>query len=131
MHNSYIQYLRSRISHQNTSFMHNLKSNYDKSFFAPKLVFENRINNFLNLIDRSIFNRGRKGLNPFIEELNKTVTSFLNEGADCFLVDLIPIHVCTDGREQRGRICNKRFETVPKKDILLQTAQQVACIMLI
>ncbi len=43
MYNHDIQYLRSIISHQNTSIMHNLKSNFDRFFNITKSVFENRI----------------------------------------------------------------------------------------
>lgn len=162
MHKHDIQYLRSIKHHIFTSFMHNLKSNYDRFFRITKSVFKNRINSFdnfycyrnrpkmsdcqiiafavtgeslgidseaflwakiksehaddfPNLIDRSNFNRRRKRLYPFIEDLNKTIASYLNEGEDCFLVDSIPIPVCKNAREQRSRICKEYFETAPNK----------------
>ena len=43
MHKYDIQYLRSIISHKNTSIMHNLKSNFDRFFNITKSVFKNRI----------------------------------------------------------------------------------------
>lgn len=51
MHNTDNQYLRSIIHHQNTSIMHNLKSNFDKFFNITKSVFKNRINQFDNFMD--------------------------------------------------------------------------------
>ena len=162
MHNSDIQYLRSIISHQNTSIMHNLKSNFDRFFNITKSVFENHIDcndnffpyrrkpklsdcqiiafaitgespgidseaffwakiknehavDFPTLIDRSNFNRRRKRLYSFIEQLNKAIASFLNEGEGCYLVDSIPIPVCKNACEQRSKICKENFEIAPNK----------------
>ena len=162
MHKFDIQYLRSIISHQNTSIMHNLKSNFDRFFLITKSVFKNRIDcndnffpyrrkpklsdcqiiafaitgeslgidseaffwakiknehavDFPNLIDRSNFNRRRKRLYSFIEQLNKAIASFLNEGEDCYLVDSIPIPVCKNAREQRSKVCKENFKTAPNK----------------
>jgi hypothetical protein len=70
---------------------------------------------FLNHIDRINFNRRRKRLYLFIEELNRTIASFLNEGEDCFPVDSIPTPVCKNAREQRSRICIEHFEMVTNK----------------
>lgn len=162
MHKFDIQYLRSIISHQNTSVMHNLKSNFDRFFLITKSVFKNRIDSydnfisyrrkpklsdcqiiafaitgeslgidseaffwakiknehaddFPNLIDRSNFNRRRKRLYSYIEQLNKSIAGFLNQGEGCYLVDSIPIPVCKNAREQRSKICKENFETAPNK----------------
>jgi len=48
MHNIDIQYIRSIISHKNTSDMHNLYSNFDKFFNITKSYFQNRIDSFDN-----------------------------------------------------------------------------------
>jgi len=70
---------------------------------------------FPNLIDRSNFNRRRKRLFPFIEQLNQAVAGKLNEGENIFLVDSIPIPVCKNARERRSKICKENFETAPDK----------------
>lgn len=70
---------------------------------------------FPNLIDRSNYNRRRKKLYPFIEQLNQTVAGKLNEGENVFLVDSIPIPVCKNARERRSKICRENFETAPDK----------------
>ena len=118
MQNTDIQYIISRIHHKFTSYMHNLKTNFDKLFNIIKSVFKDRLNKSDNfylypnkpklsdceiialsvtgesigidsenyfwgklksdhkndcprLIDRSNFNRRRKHLYPFIEQLNQ------------------------------------------------------------
>jgi hypothetical protein len=70
---------------------------------------------FPNLIDRSNYNRRRKRLYPFIEQLNQAVAGKLNEGESIFLVDSIPIPVCKNAREKRSKICRENFETAPDK----------------
>jgi hypothetical protein len=70
---------------------------------------------FPNLIDRSNYNRRRKRLYPFIEQLNQAVAGKLNEGENIFLVDSIPIPVCKNAREKRSKICRENFETAPDK----------------
>jgi IS5 family transposase len=70
---------------------------------------------FPNLIDRSNYNRRRKKLYPFIEQLNQAVAGKLNEGENIFLVDSIPIPVCKNARERRSKICRENFETAPDK----------------
>ena len=162
MHNIDIQYIRSIISHNNTSSMHNLSTNFDKFFNITKSVFQDRIDSsfnfysyrnkpklsdcqiialaltseslgidsenyfwgklssdhagdFPNLIHRSNYNRRRKRLYPFIEQLNKKVADRLNEGEDVFLVDSIPIPVCKNAREKQSKICKENFETAPDK----------------
>ncbi len=162
MHNTDIQYLRSKKHHLNTSIMHNLKSNFDKFFNITKSIFINRINSFdnfffyrnkpkmsdcqiialaitgetlgidsenyfwgklksdhakdfPNLIDRSNFNRRRKRLYPYIEQLNQTIAVRLNEGENIFLVDSIPIPICKNAREKQSKVCKENFETAPDK----------------
>jgi len=70
---------------------------------------------FINLIDRSNFNRRRKRLFPKIAELNQGLANLLIEGEDTYIVDSIPVPVCQIAREKRSRICRKNFETAPDK----------------
>jgi hypothetical protein len=70
---------------------------------------------FPNLIDRSNFNRRRKRLSHFIEELNKAIARFINEGENYYLVDSIPIPVCKNAREKSSKVCKENFETAPNK----------------
>jgi len=141
MHNTDIQYIRSNIHQIFTSYMHNLKTNFEKFFNITKSVFKERLNksdnfflysnkpklsdceiiallvtgesigidsqnyflgklksdhkdDFPRLIDRSNFNRRRKHLYPFIEQLNQRLADRLNEYEDVYLFNSIPVPVC-------------------------------------
>lgn len=162
MHNTEQQYIRSNINQILTSYMHNLKTNFEKFFNITKSVFKDRLNqadnfysypnkpklsdceiialsvtgesigidsenyfwgklksdhkdDFPRLIHRSNFNRRRKRLYPFIEELNEHLAHFLNESEDVYLVDSIPVPVCQIAREKQSKICKDDFETAPDK----------------
>ena len=162
MHNTEKQYIRSNINQILTSYMHNLKTNFDKFFNITKSVFKDCLNqadnyyfypnkpklsyceiialsvtgesigidsenyfwgklksdhkdDFPRLIHRSNFNRRRKHLYPFIEELNEHLAHSLNGSEDVYLVDSIPVPVCQIAREKQSKICKDDFETAPDK----------------
>lgn len=85
-----------------------------ESYFWGKLKSDHA-DDFPNLIDRSNFNRRRKRLYPFIEQLNQTIASRLNDGEDFYVVDSIPIPVCKNAREKQSKVCKQNFETAPDK----------------
>lgn len=72
---------------------------------------------FPNLIDRSNFNRRRNRLYPLIEELNKTIASYLNDGEDCFLVDSTPNLFARTPVNKKIRFAKKTLKRLPAKDI--------------
>ena len=158
MHNTDIQYIRSNIHQIFTSYMHNLKTNFDKFFNITKSVFKDRLNpadnfcfypnkpkqsdceiialsitgesigidsgnyfwgklkndhrdDFPKLIDRSNFNRRRKRLYPFIEELNQHLADTLNESEDVYLLILFQFLFV----RLQEKICKENFETAPDK----------------
>lgn len=85
-----------------------------ENYFWGKLKNDHN-DDFPRLIDRSNFNRRRKRLYPFTEELNQHLADNLNESEDVYLVDSIPIPVCQIAREKRSKICKENFETAPDK----------------
>jgi penicillin-binding protein-related factor A (putative recombinase) len=85
-----------------------------ESYFWGKLKSDHA-KDFPNLIDRSNFNRRRKRLYPFLQELNQTTADYLNQGETVFIVDSIPIPVCQIARERQSKICKESFETAPDK----------------
>jgi len=85
-----------------------------ENYFWGKLKSDHT-KDFPNLIDRSNFNRRRKKLYPFIERLNQTIASRLNEGENVYIVDSIPIPVCKNAREKQSKVCKETFETAPDK----------------
>ena len=85
-----------------------------ENYFWAKLKHDYS-NDFPNLIDRSNYNRRRKKLYPFIQELNKIIADMLNQGENVYLVDSIPIPVCQIAREKSSKICKEDFQTAPDK----------------
>ena len=53
MHNTDVQYIRSNIHQIFTSYMHNLKTNFDKFFNITKSVFKDRLNESDNFFSYS------------------------------------------------------------------------------
>ena len=70
---------------------------------------------FPNLIHQTRFNKRRKRLKSWIEEVNKRLSSQLNEGEDIWMVDSMPVPICKNGREDQLKICRQDFETAPDK----------------
>jgi hypothetical protein len=85
-----------------------------ENYFWGKLKSDHK-DDFPLLIHRSNFNRRRKRLHPFIEQLNQCVAGKLNEFEDVYLVDSIPVPVCQIAREKWSKICKESFDTSPDK----------------
>ncbi|MBN4072905.1 IS982 family transposase, partial [Crocinitomix catalasitica] len=82
-------------------FHSKLKSDYGKDF--------------ANLPHITRYNSRRKRLAPWIQRLNESIASELNQGEDYFIVDSMPIPVCKNSRERRLKACCQVFETAPDK----------------
>ncbi len=68
-----------------------------------------------NLIERSQFNKRRKKLFLFSEQIRtKLATQFLRF-EDYFIVDSMPLEICKFSRHNRIKICKDDFETAPSK----------------
>ena len=68
-----------------------------------------------NLIERSQFNKRRRKLFLFSEEVRtKLAAAFLNF-EDYFIVDSMPLEICKFSRHNRIKICKDDFETAPSK----------------
>jgi len=83
-----------------------------ENYFWGKLKSDHK-NDFPGLIDRSNFNRRRKCLYPFTQELNQHLADNLNESEDSYLVDSIPVPVCQIARASHSKIFKESFETAP------------------
>ena len=70
---------------------------------------------FPYLIHRSNFNRRRRRLRLFIHEVTRFISAQLNKSEDIFLVDSIPVPICTIAREKRCKFGDQSFETKPDK----------------
>jgi len=60
-------------------------------------------------IERSVFNRRRRKLFPYIEEIRIKIAQHFNEFEDVFIVDSMPLKVCENSRANRSHIC-KEFD---------------------
>ncbi|MBK9329747.1 MAG: IS982 family transposase [Sphingobacteriales bacterium] len=72
-------------------------------------------NDFPNLIDRSNYNKRRRRLQHFIQQLNEKIAHHFSAFENVFIVDSIPIPICQLAREKRSKICKQHFETAPDK----------------
>ena len=82
-------------------------------YFMKKL-HKNHKKDFPNLIDRSNFNRRKKALSHFIEQLRQYLAIRLTEGETVFIIDSMPLPICKFSRAKRVRICKQSYETAPE-----------------
>ncbi len=68
-----------------------------------------------NLIERSQFNKRRRKLFFFLEEIRTKIASHFLAFEDYFIVDSMPLEICKFSRHNRIKICKKNFETAPSK----------------
>ncbi len=71
--------------------------------------------NFPQLIDRSTFNKRRRRLHFFINEVTSFIRDELNKSENIFLKDSIPLPICKIAREKRCKFGKDFFETKPDK----------------
>lgn len=70
---------------------------------------------FPHLIHRCNYNRRRKILGRYLQQLNQCLADEMNLGENIFIVDSIPVPVCKIIREKSSKICKEDFETAPDK----------------
>ncbi len=68
-----------------------------------------------NLIERSQYNKRRRKLFFFLEEIRTKLASRFLEFEDYFIVDSMPLEICKFARHRRIEICKNEFETAPSK----------------
>lgn len=68
-----------------------------------------------NLIERSQFNKRRRKLFFFLEEVRTKLASRFLEFENYFIVDSMPLEICKFSRHRRIKICKNDFETAPSK----------------
>lgn len=68
-----------------------------------------------NLIERSQFNKRRRRLFLFSEEVRTKLASHFLDFEDYFIVDSMPLEICKFSRHKRIKICKNEFETAPSK----------------
>jgi len=66
-------------------------------------------------IERSVYNRRKRKLVSFIEEIRLMMATKFNEFEDYFIVDSMPLEVCKLSRSGRAKICKEKFYSAPDK----------------
>lgn len=67
------------------------------------------------LIERSQFNKRRRKLFLFLEEVRTKLAYRFLEFEDYYIVDSMPLEICKFARHRRIKICKKEFKTAPSK----------------
>ena len=70
---------------------------------------------FTQLIHITNYNKRRKRLSLWTQQVNKILSGGLLEDENAFIVDSIPVPVCKLAREHQLKACRQNFETAPDK----------------
>lgn len=68
-----------------------------------------------NKIERSVYNRRKRKLFPFIEQLRQQIANYFNEFENYFVVDSMPVEVCKLSRSSRSKICKEQGFGIPNR----------------
>ena len=66
-------------------------------------------------IDRSVYNRRRRKLFPFIEQIRQSASEAFNRFEDVYVVDSMPLEICKLSRSTRSKICKEYIHSSPNK----------------
>lgn len=66
-------------------------------------------------IERSVYNKRKRKLFPYIEEIRRRMVEKLNEFEKYFVVDSMPLEVCKLSRSSRSKICKEVDYALPNK----------------
>ena len=66
-------------------------------------------------IERSVYNRRKRMLFPYIEQLRKKMSNEFNVCEDVFIIDSMPLEVCKNARASRSKICKEEEFSSPDK----------------
>lgn len=80
-----------------------------------QLFRELRCSSLDGLIERSVYNKRRRKLFPFIEELRKKLAFKMNSGQSYFIVDSMPLEICKNARMTRSKICKDKEGAFPNQ----------------
>ena len=69
----------------------------------------------LQKIERSVYNRRKRYLFEFQEQIRLQLVKIFHEFEDCFIVDSMPLEVCELSRASRSKICREDFKSSPNK----------------
>ena len=70
---------------------------------------------FDKLIDRTVYNRRKRGLVNHIEKIRVIFSEKFNQYEDYFVVDSMPLEACKLARSTRSKICKEDFYSAPDR----------------
>lgn len=56
-------------------------------------------------IERSVYNRRRRRLMPYLDKIRGSLAMHFNEFEDYFVIDSMPLEVCKLSRSSRSKVC--------------------------
>lgn len=68
-----------------------------------------------SLIDRSVYNRRKRKLFVYLEDIRKRLSDKFNESEQYFIVDSMPLEVCKLSRSSRSKICKETDYAHPNR----------------
>lgn len=68
-----------------------------------------------NKIERSVYNRRKRRLFPYIENIRIKLSNAFDEFEDYFIIDSMPLEVCKEARSNRSKICKEAPNSSPNK----------------
>lgn len=87
-----------------------------KSIDSEHQLFRNLVGTRLEgKIERSVYNRRKRKLFQYMEQIRQRMANQFNEFESYFVVDSMPLEVCKMSRSTRSKICKEVEEALPDK----------------
>jgi hypothetical protein len=83
--------------------------------FLKFIFFLDFSSDLADKIERSVYNRRKRNLIPFIENIRKEIAFKFNEFAEYFIVDSMLLEVCKLSRNSRTKVCKEDYYFSPDK----------------
>jgi hypothetical protein len=68
-----------------------------------------------SLIERSVYNRRKRKLFPFIERIREKISHTIISDEEYHIIDSMPLEICKLSRKNRLKICKENFDTSPNE----------------
>jgi hypothetical protein len=93
----------------------NLTAEYKQIDSECQLFREIEKTYLFSKIERSVYNKRKRKLFPFIEQVRKKISTLLTEFEDYYIVDSMPLAICKNARAARSTICKEQENSMPNR----------------
>lgn len=93
----------------------NLTAEYKQIDSECQLFREIEKTYLFSKIERSVYNKRKRKLFPFIEQVRKKLSTILTEFEDYYIVDSMPLEICKNTRAARSTICKEQENAMPNR----------------